>query len=144
MLLVIAFSIAGGIGSLLLIGGAVVKSHSSDWNTQERGTHIASGGAITLILVAIIAVCWLGIQYADSLSLPAKVEALKDTITEQRAMLSTVSQQDIQLGLEGIQMKKTIQDTIREYNMTLARVRYLQRNPWVFFKPQLKMQVVKN
>ena len=144
MLLVIALSIAGGIGGLLFIIGMLVGSITSDWDTQEMGSNAAIAGMIMFIIVAVVAACWLGSQYAESLFLPAKVQALRDTITEQKAMLSMISRQDIQLGLERMQMKKTIQDTIREYNLTLARVRYLQRNPWVFFKPQLKIQTVKN
>jgi len=139
MALMIAIGIVCGIGIVFLIPGILMRS-SENWDIRELGENFRIAGVIILVIAMTTGGGVLVFQYNESRLLPEKIVGLNDTIVQQKEMLSEISSQDVQLGLEGIEIKKTIQETIKEYNLALARARYLQKNAWVFFKPRLSTE----
>ena len=90
--------------------------------------------AIGTGLVLLVFTVMLGCQYSDGIYLPLKLEALTTTIEQQTEYISGIDA-TIGQGLEGLDIKREIQQTIRERNMLLAQIEYRQVSPWYLFKP---------
>ena len=97
------------------------------------------GGVSFVILMALVFGFGTAFirQYSESVSLPQEIVALETTIMQQKELISEMGNDDLATGLEGIEVKKTIQGTIREYNFAVARLNYLNNNAWVYFKPRM-------
>ena len=93
-------------------------------------------GAVFLGLSCLVAPLVLGCQYSDSLYMPQELAALNATI-EQQSEYITTGDVAIGAGLEGLEIKREIQQTIRERNMLIAQIEYRQISPWYYFKPEL-------
>ena len=139
MALMITISIVTGVGVILWILGILMEK-SENYHASDVGNNLSIAGIVIFIAAVLIGGPVLVDQYNTSISLPEEIVGLNNTIAQQKEMLSEIGSKDIQLGLEGIEIKKTIQETIKEYNLALARARYLQKNAWVFFKPRLSRE----
>jgi len=81
--------------------------------------------------------CSFGSQYSAALYMPIRLEALNLTIEQQTEYIvgidATVGQ-----GLEGVEVKREIQQTIRARNELIAQMEYRRISPWYLFKPQME------
>ena len=97
--------------------------------------------AVVLMLIGIVVVFPIifGCQHGSSLYLPIKLIALNATIELQSEYI-TAGDAGIGAGLEGLEIKREIQQTIKERNLLIAEIEYRQISPWYYFKPEIAMQ----
>lgn len=92
-------------------------------------------GILCIIATVFCLAIFIGVscdQYNERIRLPFSINALSITISEQTSLLSGGS--GFADGLEGMQMKQSIQGAIRDKNDLIARARYINANPWFLFK----------
>ena len=134
---------------MLLVVVAVILLGIAEWflfyslhKGSVRGQYDDWGVGVGVSILAILAVIGgiggggFGSQYAASIYLPLQLEALNATI-EQQAEYITGIDATIGQGLEGMEIKREIQQTIRDRNMLLAQIEYRQVSPWYLFKPKV-------
>lgn len=108
-----------------------------EWKNQDPydswglGVIFSWGGVCLVLLIFSIE---MGSQYTEAIYLPLRLEALNGTIEEQSAFI-TIGEGTVAQGLEGLEIKREIQQTIRDRNELIATIRYRQRSPWYLFKP---------
>ena len=134
MLLVVVAVISLGVAVWFLFYSLHEQKNQDDSGIWEIG--------ITFSIIAILGIIGgiggggFGSQYAASIYLPLQLEALNATI-EQQAEYITGIDATIGQGLEGMEIKREIQQTIRDRNMLLAQIEYRQVSPWYLFKPKV-------
>jgi len=112
--------------SLIVTGLAFIKHKGAEW--------LSALGSVLLIVALGISVLITISQHTTCLSIPFKIAALERTIEQQTALISddaTLGQ-----GLEGLEIKREIQNTIRDLNDLIAKAEYITISPWWMFKPQ--------
>ncbi len=137
MLFVILMSfIVVGLSVSLAVGICCVNRSKkrSNYNMCSGGSFaltVASAIALAIALLALSGT--LADQYSSSINIPLQIEALTLTISEQSALISS---RDVGLGngLEGLEIKKTIQQAIRDKNDLVAKAKYINKNSWILFK----------
>ena len=130
--MIIAICIFSGLLGFCSIGIAF----SVDW---EKNYTSDEGAKACVIIFLAAALLFAGIpiatQHMTALSIPIKIAALERTIEQQTALIS----EDATLGqgLEGLEIKREIQSTIRELNDLIAKAEYIMISPWWMFKPDM-------
>lgn len=117
----------------LLVVGIIITINDDSRNTG--GPAYTWFGFLLLLVVLAVAVAVIPDQHGEALSIPIKIAALERTIEQQTALISddaTLGQ-----GLEGLEVKRTIQTTIRDLNDLIARAEYITISPWYIFKPDM-------
>jgi len=134
MLLVVVAVILLGIAIVCLIYSLHKQKNQDYSGIWEMGVAFS----VIAILGIIGGICGggFGSLYAASIYLPLQLEELNATI-EQQAEYITGIDATIGQGLEGMEIKREIQQTIRDRNMLLAQIEYRQVSPWYLFKPKV-------
>lgn len=132
MILLVLVIVFGVLSSLGLAISLIV--YNKNYGETAGCTAILFGVLLFGLIIASPMI--FGDQYSESISLPEKIAALEITIEQQKELLSDLESHDIVMGLEGLEMKKTIQNTILEYNTAIARLNSLNKNVFVYFKPK--------
>jgi len=122
---------------LFVVEGAIVlcAAFGAEWAEDRLDNGIAAAIICTLILAPIIGIT-LGCQYSSALSLEARIPMLAQTIEEQKELLGDCDQ-TLGSGLEGLEIKQTIQETIRDRNDLIASAQIRRRSGWYLFKPEV-------
>ena len=130
MLTVLTF-IGAAIVMVLLIAWTYTKQTSqSRYDAWGQGVGCSIAGLLVCVF-GLIAV--LGYQYQSAISMPLRLDALNATIVEQTELLA--SDATLGQGLEGLEIKREIQQTIRERNELIANMETRRRSAWYLFKP---------
>jgi hypothetical protein len=135
-MLTVSLGVVLGVVSLIaLIAGIVfgVKSAGRYWDVGPVVTVVFS--AVILGMCCLVFPITLGCQYSNALYMPQKLVALNATIEQQSAYITT-GDATIGNGLEGLEIKREIQQTIRDRNMLIAQMEYRRLSPWYLFKPR--------
>jgi len=103
------------------------------YDTWEMGVGLSWIGVIGVVAACAIT---FGCQYNATISMPLNLEALNVTI-EQQSEYITLDGGTVAQGLEGFEIKREIQQTIRDRNMLIAEIEYRQRSLWYLFKPRM-------
>ena len=117
---------------VLLAGGIVALVRDGD---SAGGFVCSLLGGLFLGIAVLAAAITIPSQHTTALSIPIKIAALERTIEQQTALISddaTLGQ-----GLEGLEIKREIQSTIRELNDLIAKAEYIAISPWWMFKPDM-------
>jgi len=113
-----------------------IKKYKSD-SYGEWGIGVFLS-CFAVLAVLIIALADFGTQYSSTIYLPLRLDALNTTIEQQSAYITAGVDGSIAQGLEGLEIKREIQQTIRDRNELIATILYRQRSPWYLFR--LKME----
>jgi len=111
------------------------QKNQNDYDMWEMG--VAFSVIAILGVIGGIGGGGFGSQYAASIYLPLKLEALNTTIEQQTEYIIGIDA-TIGQGLEGMEIKREIQQTIRDRNELLAQIEYRQVSPWYLFKPKME------
>ena len=131
MLLVIIMSVVTVLTTGLVPWTIHKWRHQSGCDVWEMGVIFSAAG---LLLVIALSAGFFGGQYSESLRLPIQLEYLNTTIEEQEAYI-TFGDAGIGQGLEGMEIKREIQQTIRDRNDLIAEIEYRRVSPWYLFRP---------
>lgn len=99
-----------------------------DWGI---GVGLSIIGVVGCLLVFALT---LGDQYEDAIHMPLRLEALSTTIIEQTELLADAA--TLGQGLEGLEIKREIQQTIRDRNELIATMGLRRLSLWYLFKPR--------
>ena len=133
MLTVWLFAVLGA-GLIILLWSGIVSS-MRDRSYSECGFMCTFLGGFFLGVLLLAFVITIPSMHCTVLGMPMRIAALERTIEQQTALISddaTLGQ-----GLEGLEIKREIQSTIRELNDLIARAEYIQISPWWMFKPDM-------
>ena len=110
---------------------AKAKQESQDkYDAWGMGVGFAITGMIFCVLGFFI---HIGCQYEEAISMPLQLAALTVTIDEQTALLA--DEATLGQGLEGMEIKREIQQTIRDKNELIANIELRRASLWYLFKP---------
>lgn len=101
---------------------------------EDRKPAATIAGVICVFILAITFGQWFGHQYSEVLGVEERIPMLTETIEQQTALLAGLDQ-SVGSGLEGLEIKRTIQQTIRDRNDLIATARIMRRSAWYVFKP---------
>jgi len=122
--------IIGGVvlAGLLFVATAIALGRDDD---GAAGVFFTLG--VVVLAISIGLTCEFGVQYGRAINVAETCRALQQTVIEQKALLAN---DDLTLGggLEALEVRKTLLQTIRDYEDAKARVRYINRSAWWFFK----------
>ena len=123
-------------GVVFLVGSLAGLSY---WRKHKKDAY-DGGGGLAIFVIGLL--CTIGViiipivaQQACTLSLPLQIAALERTIEQQTALIS--NEATLGQGLEGLEIKREIQITIRELNDKIAYAEYITVSPWWMFKPNM-------
>jgi len=110
---------------LLFVGAGTVG------NDEFAAFFIVLGAFVLAASIGLA--CEFGAQYGRTINAAETCRALRQTVIEQKALLAN---DDLTLGggLEALEVRKTLLQTIRDYEDARVRVRYINRSAWWFFK----------
>ena len=117
---------------VLLAGGIVALVRDGD---SAGGFVCSLLGGLFLGTAVLAAAITIPSQHITAIGMPMRIAALERTIEQQTALISddaTLGQ-----GLEGLEIKREIQSTIRELNDLIAKAEYIAISPWWMFKPDM-------
>ena len=123
--------------ALTAIAVSLVFWTMSKHKQQERYDDWGVGVGVSIIGVVgclIVFALTLGGQYEAAISMPLKLEALNVTIIEQTELLADAA--TLGQGLEGLEIKREIQQTIRDRNELIASIEVRRISLWYLFKPR--------
>ncbi len=123
--------IIGSIVLAILLFVATGAMLGSDDGEAAAGFFLFLG--MSALAISIGLACEFGAQYGRAINAAETCRALRQTVIEQKALLAN---DDLTLGggLEALEVRKTLLQTIRDYEDARARVRYINRSAWWFFK----------
>jgi len=110
------------------------KAKDDSYGEWAMGVIVSCLAILAVLIVAFISI---GTQYSDTIYLPLHLDALSTTIEQQSAYITAGVDASIAQGLEGLEIKREIQQTIRERNELIATILYRQRSPWYLFRPEM-------
>ena len=131
MLTMIVFAVLAGICLIFTIVGILMLVND---NNSFGGFMFTVWGSALLAVTLIVALTLIPCQHAEALSIHMRIAALERTVEQQTALIS--SDGTFGQGLEGLEMKRTIQETIRDLNDLIARAEYIEISPWYIFRPR--------
>jgi len=107
---------------------------------KKQGPYDSWGGGIAVGIFAVVGcllafALTLGDQYQSSIHMPLRLESLRVTITEQTELLADAA--TLGQGLEGLEIKREIQQTIRDKNELIAEIGLRRLSMWYLFKPRM-------
>ena len=114
------------------------QAHAPDFYRQQRHGELFSAAVVFVVLagcVIIGAACNFGVQYSESIILPARLEAYDKTIEEQTALLFGCSQ-TVGSGIEGMSGRVEVQQMIDERNDLIATIASRRASAFISIKPQ--------
>ena len=114
---------------------SIKKCKSDPYGEWVMGIIFSSMAVLAVLIVAFTSI---GTQYSDTIYLPLHLDALNATIEQQSAYITAGVDGSIAQGLEGLEIKREIQQTIRDRNELIATILYRQRSPWYLFKPEME------
>jgi len=123
--------IIGSIVSAVLLFVIAAVMLGDDDSEVEAGFFLVLG--MLALAISIGFTCEFSAQYGRAINAAETCRALRQTVIEQKALLAN---DDLTLGggLEALEVRKTLLQTIRDYEDAKARVRYINRSAWWFFK----------
>lgn len=121
--------------ALLVYGiktGVALHKKLKYWEHSPSIAATIIGGFMFTVLFGITLGVLCG-DYSDKINVPLRIEALATTISEQSAL---VSKGDVGIGngLEGVEIKKVIQQAIRDKNDLIAYAKGHNKSSWTVFK----------
>ena len=131
MLAILLYVVLIAFAGALLLWTISKYKRQGDYDTWEVGIVLSAVGVALCLLFFVITA---GCQYHEALYMPLKLEALNITIVEQTEMIS--AEATLGQGLEGMEIKREIQQTIRDRNELLAQIELRHQSLWYLFKPQ--------
>jgi len=134
-LLMFLMLLAASVGLFVWTRNKYIE-HKDEWYSDWNVGFFLS--CFAMLAVLIIALAGLGCQYSETIYLPLRLDALNTTIEQQSAYITAGVDGSIAQGLEGLEIKREIQQTIRERNELIATILYRQRSPWYLFRPEME------
>lgn len=123
------------IGSIILAVLLFVVAGAALERDEDEAAGVLVGLVIFVLAASIGLACEFGAQYGRAINAAETCRALRQTVIEQKALLAN---EDLTLGggLEALEVRKTLLQTIRNYEDAKARMRYINRSAWWFFKAE--------
>jgi len=123
------------LAAMLVAVAATTKKYKDQgaYDQWEVGVVFSWIGVAGVVLACVIT---FGCQYNGAILMPLNLEAMNVTIDQQSEYI-TLEGGTVAQGLEGLEIKREIQQTIRDRNMLIAEIEYRQRSSWYLFKPRM-------
>ena len=116
-----------------LVGVPLVGFVIGMFSKDEEFTYVMFAVFLAaLIFSAVVALPTAICQYNTALHMPFRIEALDKSIVQMREELASADSSFVQ-GMEGFQIKQSIQDAIVERNQILGVAKYYNRSSWFMF-----------
>ena len=133
MLLLVVAGISLGVAVVFLVFSIYKFTNQESYDTWAVG--------VVLAIIAILGVIGgfgggIASQHSEALYMPIRLASLNLTIEQQTEYIVGIDV-TVGQGLEGVEVKREIQQTIRDRNELIAQMEYRTISPWYLFKPDM-------